>query len=965
MKIRNKLIGGFLAVSCLLGASSLLTELIIFDLSKRVRLVVKHQLKEAEQDIQLNQDLQELRFELMNILILKEQNKSIEAEKKQINNLLSETINTVKNNLVAHQNIREDLINKNLEADRDKIEGLNQEIDKFIELEQELKDYQVQINSYYQFLDSDRFDLAAQFLASDLNSTTDEESSQKNKIEVVVEKLDGRIREIFKTLQNSGYFIFGFNLFGLILLSLLAKHLYQSISTPLEELKQAALEVEQGNLNYQLDIQTENEFKSVALAFKQMTRGLKNSTVSKFYLDKIVGSIIDSLIVVDLEGKIQKVNQATCNLLGYSEQELLGLNLEKIIEESSLSFPDLKQQGYLENKETKYLTKQGITIPIILSSSFIENKSNQPCGIVCIAKDIRERYKVEQRLKASEERYALAASASNDGLWDWNLNTNEIYYSERWKELLGYQKSEIKATPEEWFKRVDSKYLSILKDALENETTNFKITYPIAHKDGQDRWMMCQGIKVKDFMGKVYRIVGSQTDITADRVAKQQLYYTARHDSLTGLVNRYVFESELEKLLETAKTASDSLFSIILIDLNGFKMVNESLGYDTGDRLLIEVSKIIQSCLRQEDILARFRGDEFAVLLPKINHLDRVSEIVNRIEKQLSSPIFIQGKEFTVSASMAIVSSKNNYQKMGDMLHDADAAMYRAKAKNKGYQIVFEGSLSREDLNRLDLEKDLRKAIANDELEVFYLPIFDLKSNKITGFEALLRWNHPEKGEISPGVFIPIAEKSDLIVLIGNWVLEKVATQIGIWLDKYIIARDMFVSVNISVLQFKESDGSDFIYKLKNIIARTGIQPKFLQLEITESSMMENIEETLPLLTRIKDLGIKIGLDDFGTGYSSLSSLRNLPIDGLKIDNSFLTHLGKQPHKLELIKTIINIANTLNIHLIVEGIETKDQLSILKEFNCKYGQGYLFSHPVNAREAENMIFMSEQENLIQ
>ncbi len=955
MKISHKLTGGFLAIAFLLGSIGFITASLSYKVEMNTKRVVKDEVGDSKNHILLGNNLQELRFKIIEIWILRQHDRSIESQKKEIDRILEESFSALNFNINKHENILKDFkkISSQDNTDIKTIEDAIREIEQSVQIKEKLEIIKTKNERYFKLLDDRKIAEAYQLQSTelipylnDLISDSIEEHSES-----YLEELNEKINYILKELRGNRNIIYSSTFIALIISLILGKYLSKSISQPINRLRKAALEVGEGDLNNRVNITTKDEIGELAICFDLMVEGLKETTVSKFYLDKILASMLDSLIVVDLDGTIQTVNHATCHLLGYSKKELIGQKLDRVLMYDSLSFQDLIERGFLENYETEYITKTAKQIPVIFSSSFIYNKSNSPCGIVCVAKDISEQYATQKALKASEERYALVSRATNDGLWDWNFHSNEIYYSPRWKYLLGYENLEIEPTPKEWFDRVHPDYLEILDRAIKSKEPNFKISYPIKHKNGNYRWMLCHGIKVKDEGGKIYRIAGSQTDITEAKLAEEKLVYQATHDKLTGLPNRAYFQQELQQSIELTKTNSDYIFCVLFLDLDGFKIINDSLGHQAGDELLMEISKKILTCLRKQDVVARLGGDEFAILLKSIKQIEEAIEIANLIQEKLKLPINIAGNEVFASTSIGIASSQQGYDNIEDFLRDADTAMYRTKALGKAGYTLFNRTMHEESLERLHLEQDLRQAIDRGQLEVFYQPIVELKNQKIIGFEALLRWNHPEKGTISPGKFIPIAEETGLIVTIGCWVIEQVANQISIWQNRYLSARDIFVSVNVSPLQLKRSHSSDCFEKLQSILKTKSFAPQLLRLEITESSVMENRSQTVNLFEIFQNFGIKIAMDDFGTGYSSLSCLHSLPIDTLKIDCSFVSQLGVDPNKLELIKTIIDLAENLNLDVIAEGVETKEQLAILRELNCQYGQGYLFSKPVNLETA--------------
>ncbi len=435
-----------------------------------------------------------------------------------------------------------------------------------------------------------------------------------------------------------------------------------------------------------------------------------------------------------------------------------------------------------------------------------------------------------------------------------------------------------------------------------------------------------------------------------------ELRHAVIHDRLTGLYNRAYFNQELLKLINIFQNKSDYLFAVLFIDLDRFKIINDTLGHETGDRLLIEISHRLKRSVRGEDLVARFGGDEFVILLKKIDSLEKANLIAERIQSELSKPINLKQNEVFITASIGICFSDCDYKNVEDFLRDADTAMYEAKSKGKACYKIFKPIMHQKIKQRLELEKDLRGAIKNSEFELFYQPIIELSSQKITGFEALLRWQHPEKGLISPGEFIPVAEETGQIIEIGWWVLQTACSQLMEWENEY--RKGLILSVNISPIQFAQAD---FTPKIKEIIQEIGFQPQNLILEITESTIIKDLERAKLIIEELIAQNIKIAMDDFGTGYSCLSYLYQLPISKLKIDRSFVQDLEIDRDKLEVIRAIANLGHSLGINLVAEGIETEEQLKIIRELNCTYGQGYLFSKPQTIEKAEALILY--QQNL--
>lgn len=773
--------------------------------------------------------------------------------------------------------------------------------------------------------------------------------------------------------DNEGFIRYG-TLIGLLFSLGLVLYLLKIISAPIGRLKRASIQVKKGNFDVQVQRSQNDELGILIENFNEMILELKNITVSKDYLDNILASLNDSLIMIDSQGKIKKVNQNTCELLGYSESELTQMKIDSILVDSSLNIEVVNTRKNLQNYEVNYLTKEGKKISVLLSTATVLDHSGMPTGRAFLSRDITEKKQIQKALQQSEERYALAAMATNDGLWDWNIVSNTIYFSPRWKSLLGYEADDnFENTPEQWFNRIHPDYVEgvtqeIIAHLHNNNIfeSNFEISYPILHQNGNFRWMLCRGIKVTNSENKIHRIIGSQTDITHLRKAEEQLEYQSLYDGLTGLPNRVFIFQKITNLLQLASLDSQTGFAVLLIDLDRFKKINESLGHLIGDEVLIEFSNRIKIILESEATFARLGADEFIILIENITDSSDAIKLVKTIIRQLDKPFYLKGIEIFINVSIGVAfGNTNTYEQIDELIRDAETAMNRAKAKGKGnYYVVFAADMHLESLSSLELENDLRRAIENTEFIVFYQPILELKNSQIVGFEALVRWQHPQKGMIPPGQFIPLAEETGQIVQIGYWVMEKACSQMRLWQEKYQVARNMTISVNLSPLQLtpflSNYSSLNCLEKIKQILEKTAIKPSSLKLEITETTLIQSLQETKILLAEIKDLGIKLSMDDFGTGYSSLNYLNDLPIDTLKIDRSFIKSLCNNPEKLELIKTIINLAHNLNLETVAEGIETQQQQALLAKLNCEYGQGYLFSKPVSQQDAEILIAINNR-----
>jgi diguanylate cyclase (GGDEF)-like protein/PAS domain S-box-containing protein len=558
--------------------------------------------------------------------------------------------------------------------------------------------------------------------------------------------------------------------------------------------------------------------------------------------------------------------------------------------------------------------------------------------------------RAQEGLRESEERYALAARGANDGLWDWNVQANVVYFSPRWKSMLGYQDSEIGDKPEEWFDRIhDADRERVNEEVAAHQkglVPQFESEHRVLHKDGTFRWMLCRGLAVDNGSGTTLRMVGWQTDITEGKVS----------DPLTGLPNRLLFTDRLARLIKHAKRRKDYWFAVLFLDLDGFKMINDSLGHLVGDQLLVGVASRLEKCLRATDtvarlgegfIVARMGGDEFTVLLDDLKDPGDAKQAAERLMKSVTAPFMLGGREVFTSLSIGIALSNPSYEQAEDMLRDADTAMYRAKSRGKARYEIFDADMRASVVARLQLEMDLRRALEHGEFHNVYQPIVSLAAGQIVGFEALLRWQHPTRGQLGPEEFIAVAEETGLIRDLGWWNLREACRQMTEWRADYNAYSQLTMSVNLSPKQFLQSN---LVEDMGSLLRELKLPPQALKLELTESTVMGDPSAAVAMLQQIKSLGISLAIDDFGTGYSSLSYLHRFPLDTLKIDRSFISSIGNG-EDTEIARTILPMALNLHLDVVAEGVETIEQLMLLKKLHCKYGQGYYFSKPLSAEEA--------------
>ena len=677
---------------------------------------------------------------------------------------------------------------------------------------------------------------------------------------------------------------------------------------------------------------------------------------------KTFSSLTDAVFIIDAKTiEIADCNPAASSIFGFTRKEMIGRNalflLNQGIEASKTSnLQDFHGILHGATYERVLVRKNGDSFYAEFSFVALEDNPIEIHNWVVLVRDISIRKHADEILRESEERFFLAARGANDGLWDWNIKKEEVYYSPRWKEMLGYSDSEISSSSDEWISRIHpddrDAVLYALSSHLNNTTHHFESEHRILHHDGTYHWMLVRGMAVRDTNGVAYRMAGSQTDITSRKNAEEQLVHDAFHDQLTGLPNRALFLDRLDRTIEYSRRYDGSHFAILFLDLDRFKVINDSLGHAVGDELLIEISALLKNCLRSSDTVARFGGDEFVVLLHDILDLEDAVRVTRHIQEELSKPFKLGNNRVFTSASIGIVLSSDSYISREDLVRDADIAMYQAKMLGKSNYVIFNTEMRKQAINRLSMENDLRHALTRGEFDLHYQPIVTLAESTISGFEALLRWHHPQKGYIQPDKFIPIAEETGLISDIGGWVLRQACSQMKKWQEQFPEYRDLFININISQKQFNHPG---FIYIIRHILDDTGFDASCLNLEITENVLMDNAESMIDILGKIRDLGVGLHIDDFGKGYSSLSYLQQFPIDTLKIDYSFINRIGTNGDRAEIVKTILVLARELGVDTIAEGIETENQFMQLRDLDCHYGQGYFIGKPMQTEKVYQLL----------
>lgn len=485
----------------------------------------------------------------------------------------------------------------------------------------------------------------------------------------------------------------------------------------------------------------------------------------------------------------------------------------------------------------------------------------------------------------------------------------------------------------------------------------YVVEYRIRAKSGEEKWLWEKGSLVWHGNDRIIGVKGFVTDLTQRKRMEEKLRYHAFHDSLTGLANRALFIDRLRQALHRVKRHQEERFAVLFLDLDRFKVINDSLGHLMGDQLLIAIANRLAACLHPNDLVARLGGDEFTILMEGLKDFSDVFHTADCIQEELVLPFELDGQELFTTVSIGMALSTTEFERPEDILRAADTAMYRAKALGKARYEIFNPDMYTQAMTRLQLETDLHRALDHQEFQVYYQPIVALASGKLAGFEALIRWQHPDQGLVTPTDFIPIAEETGQIVPIGYWVLRCACHQMQAWLESDYVSSPLKINVNLS---FKQLSRADLTQQIQQILHDTRLPASSLVLEITESVIMADSTLATAALLRLQALGIQLSIDDFGTGYSSLARLHQFPISGLKIDRSFVSSPHASLGNFEITETIATLGHKLGINVTAEGVETQEQLTILRELKCEYAQGYFFSPPLNSEKAEALIMASPQ-----
>jgi len=597
-------------------------------------------------------------------------------------------------------------------------------------------------------------------------------------------------------------------------------------------------------------------------------------------------------------------------------------------------------------------TKKCKSCSLKSENDYQEIESN--CGELTIAKqNLRSQYdEIHEKLEIiekSEKRYKLALEASNDAIWEIDLVTRGFFSSDKFNEITEYDKNNITKIENLVNLIVEEDREMVIND-FENhiigKTLYCRTSFRIKTNGVEEKWVLLRGMCMRDKNGIATKISGSITDISNQKDFEEKINKLKYYDILTDTPNRKLFTNTLENEIFKVKD-KETIHAVLFIDLDNFKEVNDTLGHDYGDELLKNVALMIKTSIRKDDIVSRAGGDEFFILMRNIKEISEINCLCEKLLSVLSSKISIDDKHVYTSASIGIAIFPYDGDETSVLFKNADTALYSAKYNGKSKYCFFDKSMSDVLGRRVEIEKGLRSALLNNEFEIHYQPQIDIINNKIKGFEALLRWNSSKLGKVSPAEFIPVAEQSGLIIPIGYWIIKTACIQNSLWKGKGYLYDT--IAINLSAIQLLNDK---FEQTLRNILIETKIDPKFVELEITESILLKDFDNCVRLLTEIRDLGINIALDDFGTGYSSLSYLKQLPINTLKIDKSFIDNILTNEREKAILDGIVQLAQKIDLIVIAEGAEIKEQIKLLQKMGCNQIQGYYFSKPLPASEIE-------------
>jgi diguanylate cyclase (GGDEF)-like protein/PAS domain S-box-containing protein len=676
------------------------------------------------------------------------------------------------------------------------------------------------------------------------------------------------------------------------------------------------------------------------------------------YFRVLVENSSQVVMVLDTDGTVRYANARVSAVLGYQAGELLGASAFELVhplDQDALRRAFAQPEGAAGRPQPCEFRLQRRTGGWATFDALLQNLLDDPvvAGLVVRARDVPGR-SGRRRSRDESQRLQLALDAAGTGVWELNTRSGRLRGSASMSALVGRPGRAYHGTYGEFLKCVHPADLDEVSERVAqaiDEDRDFALEFRLIRPDGATRWLCAKGKALRNRHGTVTRLVGTAVDETERKLAQDKLLHDAFHDSLTGLSNRALFVDRLNHTVAVADRHPGFHFGVLIVDLDHFKHINDSLGHLVGDQLLIAAARRLERCLRPGDTVTRWGGDEFTVLLNDLSDSRDATRVADRILREMRVPFSVEGHEVSTSASIGIAFSATGFGRPDDLLRNADTALYRAKMRGRNRYEAFDQEMHRRAMSLIQLEADLRRAVEREEMSVHYQPIVSLSTGTIGGFEALIRWNHATRGTLAPTEFISIAEDAGLMLDLDRWVLGEACRQLHTWTDRYP-GSALQISVNLSGRDFTHPELVD---RIRTILEETGLEGRNLKVELGERVLLENRDAAKAVLRQLKELGVGVQIDNFGTGTSGVTSLHQYPIDAFKIDRSLIGRLGTDPRAAGIIRALVDLAHNLGMTVIAEGIETDEQLRVLREVKCDFAQGFLFARPADSRDCDVLL----------